>query len=60
MSACVFTWSVLEFFFPLSSRNKYCFMETYDPIKLSVKNLKKIFDRLPKYQILIEILLTTI
>ena len=35
-------------------------METYDPIKLSVKNLKKIFDRLPKYQILIEILLTTI
>ena len=43
------------FFSQLSPRNKYCFTETYDPIWLSIIKLLQILDRLPKYQILIEI-----
>ena len=43
----------------LNARNMYCFTETYDPIQLGILKLLPIFDRLLKYQIAIEVLLTS-
>ena len=61
VSSCAFKWSVLTFeiFFHLSSRHKYCFTATYDPTWQGVLKLAELFDRLPKYQILIKVLLTS-
>ena len=62
VNSCVFNWSTFTFdFFPqLRARNKYYFTETHDPIWQEVLKLLQIFDRLFKYQILIELLLTSI
>ena len=58
VSSCALKWSVFTFDFhpPPTLAQGVLFTETYDTIWPGVLKLFKIFDRLPKYEILNEIL----